>query len=103
MCGLVVTVGVNDRGVISKGTGGCPVSSFATLVEIQKKRHLEPDNFISHISLLQYEKKPSLTPWLFTFCHQYSQGSARDPLQFPVYNNLPDRLVLKHCHITLSY
>ena len=51
LCGLVVIVGVNEREVISKGTGGCPVSSFATLVETQKKRYLEHDNFISHINI----------------------------------------------------
>ena len=27
------------EGVILKGTGGCSVSSFATLVKTQKKRH----------------------------------------------------------------
>ena len=41
---------------MSKGTGGSPVSSFATLVKTQKKRHLEHDDFISHTTLLQYEK-----------------------------------------------
>ena len=54
-------MGVNEKGVISEGTGGCPVLSFATLVEIQKKRHLENDNFISHINLATIRKKPSLT------------------------------------------
>ena len=47
-------MGVNEREVISKGTGGCPVSSFATLVETQKKRYLEHDNFISHIASSSY-------------------------------------------------
>ena len=69
MCGLVVIVafvGVNEKEVLSKGKGGCPVSSFATLVETQKKRHLEHDNFISHINpdTMQKKKKlnkPSLT------------------------------------------
>ena len=56
LCGLVVIVGVNEKEVISKGTGGCRVSSFATLVKTQKKRHLEHDDFISHTTLLQYEK-----------------------------------------------
>ena len=59
MCGLVVIVafvGVNEKEVLSKGKGGCPVSSFATLVETQKKRHLEHDNLISHTTLLQYPK-----------------------------------------------
>ena len=41
---------------MSKGTGGSPVSSFATLVKTQKKRHLEHDDFISQTTLLQYEK-----------------------------------------------
>ena len=58
---LTVIVGVNEKRVISKGTGGCPVSSFATSVETQKKRYLEHDNFISYTTLLQYEKNPSLT------------------------------------------
>ena len=49
-------MGVNEKGVISKGKGGFPVSSFATLVKPQKKRYLEHDNFISHTTLLQYEK-----------------------------------------------
>ena len=53
-CGIV---GVNEKEVLSKGTGGCPVSSFATLVETQKKRHLEHDNFISHINLDTIQKK----------------------------------------------
>ena len=56
LCGLVVIVGVNKKGVISKGMVGCPVSSFATLIETQKKRYLEHDNFISHTTLLQYPK-----------------------------------------------
>ena len=58
-------LGVNEKEVISKREGGCPVSSFATLVETQKKRHLEHDNFISHINLDTMQKKklnkPSLT------------------------------------------
>ena len=49
-------MGVNEKGVTSKGTGGCAVSSFSSLVESQKKRYLEGDNFISHTTLLQYEK-----------------------------------------------
>ena len=57
-CGPVVIVGVNEKGVISKGTSGFPVSSFATLVKTQKKRHLEHDDFISHTTLLQYVKNP---------------------------------------------
>ena len=48
-------------GVISRGTGGCPVSSFDTLVKAQKKRHLGHDNFISHINLGTIRKKPLLT------------------------------------------
>ena len=56
LCGLLVIVGVDKKRVISKGTVGCPVSSFATLVETQKKRYLEHDNFISHTTLLQYPK-----------------------------------------------
>ena len=92
-CGPVVTVGVNEKGVMSKGTGGFPVSSFATLVKTQKRRCLEHDDFISHTTLLQYEK-PSLTTPPFRFCyHQYSQGSVRHLLQFTVNNNIPDRLV----------
>ena len=31
--GLVVMVGVKEKGVISKGTGGCPSSSFAAVVK----------------------------------------------------------------------
>ena len=58
LCGLVVIMGVNEKGVISKGTGRCAVSSFATLIETQKKRYLEHDNFISHTTLLQCEKNP---------------------------------------------
>ena len=53
---VCVIVGVNERGMISKGTGECRVSSFATLVKTQKKRYLQHDNFISHTTLLRYEK-----------------------------------------------
>ena len=49
-------MGVNEKRVISKGTVGFPVSSFATLVKTQKKRYLEHDDLISHTTLLQYEK-----------------------------------------------
>ena len=49
-------MGVNEKGVISKGTGGFPVLSFATLLKTQKKQYIEHDNFISHTTLLQYEK-----------------------------------------------
>ena len=49
-------MGVNEKGVISKGTGGFPVSSFATLVKTQKERYLEHDDFVSNTTLLQYEK-----------------------------------------------
>ena len=55
-CGLVVILGVNEKGAISKGTGGFPVSSFATLVKTQKERYLEHDELISHTTLLRYEK-----------------------------------------------
>ena len=53
-------MGVNEKRVMSKGTGGSPVSSFATLVKTQKKQYLEHDDFISHTTLLQYEKNPRL-------------------------------------------
>ena len=49
-------MGVNEKGVISKGTGGCPVSSFATLVETQKKRHLEPTQEFKSTAVLPYIK-----------------------------------------------
>ena len=43
-----------------EGRGGCPVSSFGTLVKTQKKRYLEHDDLISHTTLLQYVKNPRL-------------------------------------------
>ena len=43
-------MGVKEKGVISKGTGGCPALSFATVVK-NSKWHLEHDNFISFITL----------------------------------------------------
>ena len=33
LCGLAVIVGVKEKEVISKGTGGCPALSFATVVK----------------------------------------------------------------------
>ena len=92
---------VNEKEVISKGTGGCPVSSFATLAKIQKKQHLEYNNFSSHINLATIRKNPRLQHSASHYVIS-TQGSVRDTLQFTVYNNLPDRLVLKPCHITLS-
>ena len=88
LCGLVVIVGLNEERVISKGTGGCLVSSFATLIETQKKRYLEHDNF------LLYEKNPRLQ-------HSPSHSViSSHKAQFMtlcsslcLYNNLPDRLV----------
>ena len=50
----------NEKGVISKAMGGSPFSSLATLVETQKKRHLEHDNFIAHINLATIRKNPRL-------------------------------------------
>ena len=44
--------------MVSKGKGGCPVSSFATLVKTQKKQYLEYDNFISHINLATIRTNP---------------------------------------------
>ena len=54
--------GVNEKGVISKGTGGCPVSSFATG---KKYKRLEATIFIMTTlflasTSLQYEKKRRL-------------------------------------------
>ena len=46
---LDVIVGVKEKGVISKGTGKCPPSSFATVVN-NLKWHLEHDNFTSFIT-----------------------------------------------------
>ena len=48
--------GCQREGRISKGTGGFPVSSLATLVKTEKKRYLEDDDLIPHTTLLQYEK-----------------------------------------------
>ena len=39
LCGLVATEDVNEKEVISKGTGGCPASSFAISAATQKKGH----------------------------------------------------------------
>ena len=33
LCGLAVIVGVKEKIVVSKGTGGCPALSFATVVK----------------------------------------------------------------------
>ena len=43
--GLAVIVSVKEKGVISKGTGRCSASSFATGVNKNSKWHLEHDNF----------------------------------------------------------
>ena len=54
LCGLAVIVGVKEKEVISKGTGGCPALSFATVVKKKRKNsnwHLKHDNFISFITL----------------------------------------------------
>ena len=56
--------GCQREGSYIKREGGCPVSSFATLVETQKKRHLEHDNFISHINLDTIQKKNLTNPRL---------------------------------------
>ena len=37
LCGLAVIVGVKEKEVISKGTGGCPALSFATVVKKKEK------------------------------------------------------------------
>ena len=47
--GLAVIVGVKENGVILKGAGRCPASSFATEVK-NSKWHLEYDNFTSFIT-----------------------------------------------------
>ena len=36
LCGLAVVVGVEEKGVISKGTERCPALSFATVVKTTK-------------------------------------------------------------------
>ena len=76
-------MGVNKKRVISKGTGGGPVSSFATLVVTQKKGYLEHDNFISHTTLLQYPKTLAykIAPHILS---SSTPGSVRDLLQFTV-------------------
>ena len=92
LCGLVVIVGVDKKRVISKGMAGCPVLSFATLVKIQKKGHLEHDNFISHTALLQYPQTLAynIAPHILS---SSTPGSVLDLLQFTLNNNIPDRLV----------
>ena len=64
LCGLAVIVGVKEKEVISKGTGGCPALSFATVVKKESKWRLKRDKFISFITLAtpMFEKqlKPSL-------------------------------------------
>ena len=64
LCGLAVIVGVKEKEVISKGTGGCPALSFATVVKKESKWRLKRDNLISFITLAtpMFEKqlKPSL-------------------------------------------
>ena len=72
--------GVKEKGTISKEKGGCPVSSFANLAT--KRKYLRLQHSPSHSVISTYKAQ---------FC---------DTLQFIVYNNLPDRLVLKPCHIT---
>ena len=63
LCGLAVVVGVEEKGVISKGTERCPALSFATVVKTTKW-YLQHDNFISFVTLAttMFEKqlKPSL-------------------------------------------
>ena len=62
--GLPVIVDMKEKEVVSKGTGGCPALSFATVVKKNSKWHLKHDNFISFITLTtpMFEKqlKPSL-------------------------------------------
>ena len=55
-------VGVKEKGVISKGTGGCPSSSFATVVKKNSKWHLQHDNFSSFITLTTptFEKQKTI-------------------------------------------
>ena len=77
-------MGVNEREVISKGTDGCPVSSFAILVETQKKRHLEHDNFISHINLATIRKNLRLQ-----HSSSYSVIISTHKAQFVTFYSLP--------------
>ena len=60
---LDVIVGVKEKGVISKGTGKCPASSFATVVN-NLKWHLEHVNFTSFITpatpIFEKQYKPFL-------------------------------------------
>ena len=48
--------------MISKGTGGFTKVSNDETGQTQKKRHLEHDDFISHTTLLQYEKTLAYSP-----------------------------------------
>ena len=87
LCGLVVIVGVNEKGVISKGTGGYSVSSFFgknskearfrtcqlnfshNLVTIRKNLRLQ--HSISHSVLISTHKAQFVTfyslPWTITY------------------------------------
>ena len=56
-------VGVKEKRVISKGTGRCPASSFATVVK-NLKWHLEHDNFTSFITPATPCSKNNKNPFL---------------------------------------
>ena len=59
-------VGVKEKGVISKGTGGCPSSSFATVVKKLKvafttrQLHFFDHPHDTHVRKTKNNKKPSL-------------------------------------------
>ena len=48
---VAVIVDVKEKGVISKGTGGCPALSFATVVKTQSGIYNTTTSFLSSSSL----------------------------------------------------
>ena len=89
---LDVIVGVKEKGVISKGTGGCPALSFSTVVK-KSKWHLQHENFISFIPLAtpMFKKQKTIKTLFYVsrtktsplaLCHDYSQGFVLGPLLF---------------------
>ena len=93
---LDVIVGVKEKGVISKGTGGCPALSFATVVK-KSKWPLQHDNFISFIPLAtpMFEKQKTIKTLSYVgrtktsplaFCHEYCTAPEMIPKSTPKWS-----------------
>ena len=80
-------VGVKEKGVISKGTGGCPSSSFATVVKKKLKvafttrqLYFFHHPLYTHVRKTKNNKKPFLASVGLKPC--LSQGFVLGPLLF---------------------